>query len=275
MELIVFDLDGTLLHSSGRISPYTRETLALLSKQGVAYTVATGRTLHASKALLQGHGFRLPQIYKNGVMIWIPEDDSYLHQNHLTLAEVQHVLEAVLSQQVTPFVFTLEPGNRHAIYHTPLQNDMERMLARDFTGRNEVDVLPIASLPADAEITNVSAIGLPEAVSAIEAMIRSEPHLIAYAGTAWEDQAWRWIDIHHVEASKGGAIDLLREQLGASRVVCFGDSDNDLSMFARADEAYAPANATPEVRAAATAVIGHHDEDGIARFLRERILGAG
>ena len=106
-------------------------------------------------------------------------------------------------------------------------------------------------------------------------MIRNEKHLVAYVGTAWEDETWRWIDIHHVEASKGGAIDILREQLGLTRVVCFGDSDNDLSMFARADEAYAPANAKPEVQAAATAVIGHHDEDGIARFLRERVLGEG
>ena len=41
-------------------------------------------------------------------------------------------------------------------------------------------------------------------------------------------------------------------------------------MFAEADEAYAPANAEADVRAAATAVIGHHDEDGVADFLRER-----
>jgi hydroxymethylpyrimidine pyrophosphatase-like HAD family hydrolase len=37
-----------------------------------------------------------------------------------------------------------------------------------------------------------------------------------------------------------------------------------------ADEAYAPSNARPEVLQAATAVIGHHDEDGIATFLHER-----
>jgi len=53
-------------------------------------------------------------------------------------------------------------------------------------------------------------------------------------------------------------------------VICFGDSDNDLSMFATADECYAPSNAKPEVLRAATAVIGHHNEDGVARFLRER-----
>ena len=270
MELIVFDLDGTLLNSGGQLSRYTRDTLAALTARGVAYTVATGRTLHASRELLRGHGFSLPHIYKNGAMIWNPDSDAYLHQNFLSLDEVQHVLEALLAQQVSPFIFTLERGNRHAIYHAPLQNDMERMLAREYLGGDDVDVWPAADLPADAEITNISGIGLPDSVFAVEALIRSEHHLVAYVGTAWEDEAWRWIDIHHVEATKGGAIDLLRQQLGVSRVVCFGDSDNDLSMFARADEAYAPDNAKPEVKAAATEVIGHHDEDGIARFLRQR-----
>ncbi|MEJ2604557.1 MAG: HAD hydrolase family protein, partial [Gammaproteobacteria bacterium] len=47
-------------------------------------------------------------------------------------------------------------------------------------------------------------------------------------------------------------------------------SDNDLSMFEAADECYAPANANELIKSAATAVIGHHDEEGIARFLRER-----
>lgn len=272
MELIVFDLDGTLLNSSGELSKFSQETLAALAERGIAYTVATGRSLHAARDLLHGQGFRLPQVYKNGVMIWNPANDAYSHQSYLSLQEIQHVLEAALTQQLTPFIFTFEPGNRHAIYHGPLQNDLETMLAREFSRHKEVAIHTLAELPANAEITNISAIGLPAAVGAIEQMIQDEPHLVAYVGAAWEDRSWRWIDIHHVEASKGGAIDILRQQLGLSRVVCFGDSDNDLSMFARADEAYAPSNAIAEVREAATAVIGHHDEDGIARFLRERFL---
>ena len=62
----------------------------------------------------------------------------------------------------------------------------------------------------------------------------------------------------------------LREELGATRVICFGDGDNDLSMFLMADECYAPDNAKPEIKAVATAVIGHHNEDGVAEFLRAR-----
>ena len=40
MELIVFDLDGTLLNRKSTISDYTSETLKLLSKREIAYTVA-------------------------------------------------------------------------------------------------------------------------------------------------------------------------------------------------------------------------------------------
>ena len=78
MELIVFDLDGTLLNRQSTISDYTSETLKLLSKREIAYTVATGRTLHGARAILQGHSFPLPQAYKNGVMIWHPQQQHCL-----------------------------------------------------------------------------------------------------------------------------------------------------------------------------------------------------
>jgi len=274
MDLIVFDLDGTLLNASAEVSAYTRETLERLSARGIAYTVATGRTLHASRDVLQGHSFGLPQAYKNGVVIWNPTEEDYTHHNFLTLAEIQHVLEAVLREQLTPFMFTLEPGNVHAIYHPPVQTEVEERLLADFRsrsgGRGGVGVFPASQMPANADITNVSALGVPRAVDAVELMIADEPGLVAYAGTALEAAKLKWIDIHHVDASKGNAVEILRQELGASRVLCFGDSNNDLSMFATADESYAPSSAKPEVRNAATAVIGHHDADGVARFLRER-----
>jgi Cof subfamily protein (haloacid dehalogenase superfamily) len=270
MELIVFDLDGTLLNKQSEISDYTRDTLRQLSDQGIAYTVATGRTLHAAREILDGHGFHLPQIFKNGVMIWTPGADEYSHQNFLTLAEIEHVVEAVLAQGVTPFLFTLEPGGRHVIYHPPARNETEERLAENLASRDGVEVLPAEQMPAAAEITNISALGEPAAILPIESMIADEEYLVAYAGGALEGSELRWIDIHHSDASKGGAVETLRAQLGASKVVCFGDSDNDLSMFASADECYAPENAKETVKAAATAVIGHHDEDGIARYLRER-----
>jgi Cof subfamily protein (haloacid dehalogenase superfamily) len=270
MDLIVFDLDGTLLNRRSEISPFTRETLTALTERGIAYTVATGRALHGAVDIIEGHGFTLPQAFKNGVMIWNPASGRYSQRHLLTLDEIQHVAEALMAQSITPFLFTLEPDDRHAVYHAPLTQPVEHRLVESFSRERDLPVRPLGELPADADITNISAVGPERKIRRVMDMIAGEANLVAYMGNAIEDKRLCWVDVHHESGSKGGAVEVLKRDLGFKRVVCFGDSDNDLSMFALADEAYAPLNAKESVKRAATSVIGHHDEDGIARFLRRR-----
>ena len=270
MELIVFDLDGTLLNRDSAISEYTSETLKLLSQREIAYTVATGRTLHGARAILDGHRFDLPQAYKNGVMIWHPDQQRFSSGAMLTASELESVVQACISQKVTPFVFTLEDDDESTVYHPPLQSDAELELVRTFSSDANVRTRALDELPADAAITHVNSIGAGASIKAVLHSVEAEPHLVAYSGVALEGEQWYWLDVHHSDASKGGAIKTLKELLGLERIICFGDSDNDLSMFEAADERYAPANANDAIKSAATAVIGHHDQEGIARFLRER-----
>ena len=54
MDLLFFDLDGTLLNKSSEISSFTKETLGLLGERDIAFTVATGRTMHSAQFVLQG-----------------------------------------------------------------------------------------------------------------------------------------------------------------------------------------------------------------------------
>ncbi len=270
MELVVFDLDGTLLNRESAISDYTSETLRLLTEKDVAYTVATGRTLHGARAILDGHSFPLPQAYKNGVMIWHPETQHYSSGATLTPNELDNVVSACLGQQLTPFVFTLDEGQESSVYHPPLVSDIERDLITAISVEEYKRICPLDDLPSDATVTHVNAIGASDAITAVLRSVDKEPHLVAYSGFALEGEQWRWLDVHHSDASKGGAVEQLKSLLGIERVICFGDSDNDLSMFETADESYAPANANDRVKSAATAVIGHHDEEGIAHFLRQR-----
>ncbi|NQX88843.1 MAG: HAD family phosphatase [Halioglobus sp.] len=270
MELVVFDLDGTLLNANAEVSNYTAATLRQLHRRGIAYTVATGRTLHGARDLLAGHGFQLPQIYKNGVMIWQPEADRYSAETVLTVVEIRVVLDAFRSVDVTPFIFTLEPDNEHVVYHAPPKHPAEQRLQKLFADDRAMILRSLVDMPQVAAITNISALGSAEAIGAVVNLIRGEDHLVAYAGYALEGEGLHWVDIHHSAASKGDAVAQLKKDLGMSQVICFGDSDNDLSMFAVADECYAPANAKQVVLDAATAVIGHHDEDGIAQCLRKR-----
>ncbi|MDJ0710714.1 MAG: HAD family hydrolase [Woeseiaceae bacterium] len=270
MELVVFDLDGTLLNRDSAISDYTRETLQRLTEKDIAYTVATGRTLHGARAILDGHSFSLPQAYKNGVMIWHPETRHYSSGATLTPDELNNVVAACRRNGLTPFVFTLDEDQDSTVYHPPILTKVERDLIRAISVEEHERTRPFEELPKDATVTHINAIGASEAVKAVLRSVADEPHLVAYSGVAFEGREWRWLDVHHSDASKGGAIEIMKSLLGVERVICFGDSDNDLSMFAAADESYAPANARDNVKSAATAVIGHHDEEGIARFLRQR-----
>ena len=270
MELIVFDLDGTLLNRQSKISDYTNETLKLLAKREIAYTVATGRTLHGARAILEDHHFPLPQAYKNGVLIWHPEHQHYSSSTTLTAAELENVVRACLHQGLTPFVFTLDEDDKSTVYHSVLQSGADLELVRVLDIDGHVSMRALDELPADAVVTHINSIGSPDAVKAVAHSVEDEPHLVAFSGLAREGAEWHWLDIHHSDASKGSAIKTLKELLGFERVICFGDSDNDLSMFEAADESYAPANANDAIKTAATAVIGHHDEEGIAHFLRER-----
>ncbi len=270
MQLVVFDLDGTLLNRESAISDYTSETLRLLTERDIAYTVATGRTLHGARAVLDGHQFQLPQVYKNGVMIWHPDTKRFSSGATLTPGELDNVVNACLTQRLTPFVFTLDEDDESTVYHPPTLTDIERELIRSIGIEEALTIRALDDLPTDATITHVNAIGDGEAVKSVLCSVDDEPHLVAYSGIALEDEKWRWLDVHHSDASKGGAIETMKRLLGLERVICFGDSDNDLSMFEAADESYAPANANDSIKSAATAVIGHHDDEGIARFLRER-----
>lgn len=270
MELIVFDLDGTLLNDASEISPFTRETLQLLDKKGIAYTIATGRTLHSAQRIIADHAFELPHIYNNGVMVWNPQESTFSLDNLLTTAEINTILKASFTAELTPFVAAIDADNQHFIFHSTIHNEVEERLLNEFIKRPDTTLLSLEKLPKDANITNISMLGKEDKINAIQHGINSEGHLIAYSGPAIEGNGLKWMDIHHTNASKGGALELLKEQLGFSSLICFGDSDNDLSMFEVADESYAPANANAIVKAAATSVIGHHDDDGVAHHLRMR-----
>ena len=203
-------------------------------------------------------------------MIWHPEHQRFSSSTMLTAAELGNVVRACIGQGLTPFVFTFDEDHSSTVYHPATRTEADRELIRTLGLESNIGMRPLDELPADAAVTHINSIGDPEAIRAVVGSVDDEPHLVAYSGLAREGADWFWLDVHHSEASKGGAIKTLKELLGLERVICFGDSDNDLSMFEVADECYAPANANDTIKAAATAVIGHHDEEGIARFLRRR-----
>ena len=269
MNLIFFDLDGTLLNGASEISPFTRETLTLLSEKNIAYTVATGRTMLSARSILKGHDFDLPQIYNNGVTIWDPKAQKLTLRNLLSNSQISAVIKLASSQGITPFVHAIDEQH-YFIYHASPRHQVEKELINTRYYHEKAKILPIEALHSRSQVTNISLIGAAEAIKPIWKELQKNPNLVAYSGPAIEGDQFRWMDILHCLASKGAAVTKVKRQVGATNVICFGDSDNDLSMFELADESYAPENGKVNIREAASAIIGHNQKDGVAHFLRER-----
>jgi hydroxymethylpyrimidine pyrophosphatase-like HAD family hydrolase len=186
------------------------------------------------------------------------------------MAECHHIIRAAQQLGVAPFVSTLNRDQQPTTFYTDLLHEPEQKLLSFFKTRAGLQLKDLSELTDDYFITNVNMIGDAKLIDAVERSIADEAHLVAYSGVAFEGANSRWMDINHSSATKGGAVKLLKEQLKVEKVICFGDGENDLSLFELADESYAPENAKDNVKEAATAVIGHHDQEGIAHFLRER-----
>lgn len=273
MDLIFFDLDGTLLNKASKLSAFTIETLCLLKEKDIAHTVATGRTMLSARRVIGQYAFDLPHIFSNGVAVWDPRDNGLKLDNLLNHREIAHITDCALSNGLAPFVNTMATENadhKHEVFHGNTHHQIEKDLIKHHFSHDDVTLYPLNALPADTQVTNISMIGATPAVAEVFNYIEQFKSLIAYSGPAEEGGNFSWIDVHHNQASKGSAVEVLKDELGASNVICFGDSDNDLSMFQQAHECYAPANANNAVKEKASAIIGHHHEDGVAHFLRER-----
>ena len=269
MDLIFFDLDGTLLNNESEISQFTKETLRKLRENQIAYSAATGRTKLTGTSILDGHGFELPQVYSNGVTIWDPKTQNLTLEHLLSPFEVLNIIETAGKQEITPFVHAID-NTDYFIYHAKPCHDVEKELIKTRYQDTRAKTMALEQLSSLSQVTNVSMIGAAAAVEEIRMELNNNDKLVTYSGPAIEGREYKWMDIHHCQASKGAAVKKIAEQLGVTNLICFGDSDNDLSMFKISDESYAPVNAKAKLKEVANVVIGANDRDGVAHFLRER-----
>lgn len=269
-QLIVFDLDRTLLNKNSQLSPLTLQTLQDMDKRGIHYTIATGRSFLSAARIIKGHKFSLPQIYTNGVVTWYPAQQEYSFDNYLSVDEGLQALEAMQVDEANAFINAIDERGQHYVFHGEFRNQAEQNLLERFSREKDTQTLPVDKIQQGLQITNISMLGPQNDVHLAERSVTEMANIITYSGIAVERDDYRWLDIHHTKANKGSAIEKLKDRLAIDSVICFGDGNNDLTMFEMADECYAPANACDEIKEVATAVIGHHDDDGVAKFLREK-----
>ena len=264
--LYVSDLDGTLMHKDLKISDFSVKTINALVGKGVAFTYATARSISSAGTITKDLKLNLPVITRNGAVLADNNTGKIIEKALFTEKEVEMLKNMLPELPKTGFV---------SCY---FGDDMKKVFAGSLHTAELQGYLDYYK--DDPSVVTVSALsemfmGNPGYVTIIGNKDETEPlYLRTREYNGWEclfqKDVYRdeyWLEIAPRNSTKAKSILKLKEEYGFDKLVVFGDSANDITMFRIADEAYAVSNAVDELKALATGIIGSNEEDAVAVYL--------
>jgi 5-amino-6-(5-phospho-D-ribitylamino)uracil phosphatase len=276
--LYVSDLDGTLLHSSGELSPRTQRGILALLERDVNLTFATARSHFSVKSVLGKLPLKLPIIEFNGAFLTDYASGEHLEVNALGAHISLPVLDVIRRAGFRPFISSHD-GARDRLHYDELINEAMRWYMSRRRAAGDPRVTYTRDLESALAQNVVSMTVMAHSESALselsaELLGRFGGHLTIYQyENSYSPGTW-WLTIHHPQANKlYGVRSLMRRLHGNSRegklasFVAFGDHHNDLQMLESATLGVAVANAVDAVKNVAHQVIGHCDEDSVIHFV--------
>lgn len=268
--LYVSDLDGTLLGAEPRLPEEAVPLLNEMLDAGLPFTVATARSWTSAEPIVRLLHLKHPVVAYNGAFLVDPVTGRDIDRCLFDAQQMQRVARVFLDAGLSPMVYAQIDGRQKVSWLKSLESEGIREYARDRAG--DPRLRPVETMEAlfQGEVFYLSSFARRETLLPLEPKARA----LDFAHTSFTSDAykpdWYWLEISRFDATKATGVDKLRKLTGIPRIVCFGDNLNDLPMFRVADECYAVANARPELKAAATGVIGSNVEMGVPRFLRSR-----
>lgn len=246
----VFDCDKTLLNDSNSVTPQTRETLIKLYEEGTKIILASGRSYKGiEKVLKQLDKIKCDYyICHNGSMI-IDKRKNVLAEYCLEYAECLKIVEKYEKYAENWYLFASD-----GLY----QNSVSREALIE-AGKNDISVFSLEKAH-DKKIYKI-----------VFRLKQDKPDFIDETdGYNIHISEPGILEIVHKNASKGAALKYIAEKTDTDpdRIICFGDSDNDLSMFRYAGISVAMGNATDSLKKRATFITSSNNSDGIAVFFK-------
>ena len=272
--LYVSDLDGTLLNEDSVLSVGTVAMLnRIIEELGGLFTVATARTPATVVPLMQQVHANLPFIVIGGSAMWNPVTCDYEHTRCIDDETVNAVSDVFDCHGLHPFIYRRHGSLLYTHHCGSLSVQEERFVAArqhlplkrffldDQHYRHNADEALLIFAMNKYAVLKALATDL-QAVSTCTVMLYHDIF----------DESEGYLEIFTAGTSKAGAICDLARQVGADRVVVFGDNRNDIAMLQAADHSVAVENAFSEVKAAASEVIGPNTADSVPRWIEADLI---
>ncbi|MEN9606298.1 MAG: hypothetical protein RL605_126 [Actinomycetota bacterium] len=259
--LIAIDIDGTLVHDDGFLSPAVVDQVQRVRALGHEVIVATGRSAANAIPVIREVGIHTGySVASNGaVTLSVNPEDTRGYEVHevITFDPRQVLTELIAHLPNAHFAVENPDGSYHFHRPFPAYALGDRNIETSLDDLMDSPVSRVVVLSPEHEVDEF--LGIVEKIG-----LHSVSYAIGYTA---------WLDIAPQGISKASALEKLRSELGINpaQVIAMGDGRNDIAMFEWAQSggglAFAMGQGPEEVRAAATAVTASVEDDGVAQVL--------
>lgn len=256
-QILVLDLDGTLMNRKKEITPRTRETLINLQKKGVRVVLASGRPTFGVEPMareLELHTYGGYILSFNGAKIIDCRTNEVIYEKFLPEEEIPGIYE--LSKKYGCGLMSYKGNN------VITEDPKDPFIVLEAS----INHLPIESVSSFTEyvtfpVNKCIATGEGEYLAGVEPIFQEKlgERLSIYRSEPF------FLEIMPKNTDKACALNelLLYLKLTKEEMVACGDGFNDLTMIQYAGMGVAMGNAQPVVKEAADFITKTNEEDGI------------
>lgn len=262
IELVVSDVDGTLVDGKKKLTPASIAAVARLKAAGIAFTVISARPRSGMMPIADALALDAPMGAFNGGIVFTRDGEVSCH-HMIEQAVVEGVFALAGDSPVDIWLFAddrwyASSDEGEHVEHERLASNTEPIVTRDFQPFHD---------RAD-KITFVSD------DPAVLGTLHDHARRYDDRATIAQSQTY-YLDVTALAANKGDGIARLTEAIGIplAATAALGDQNNDLPMFARAAVSYAMGQGPEAVRAKATHVVASNDDDGVAEAIDDLLRG--
>ncbi len=255
IKLLVLDLDGTTLNSSGQITDANRDAIRAAEAKGVLVTIATGRRFRDAQPVGMDLALNAPLITHNGALLKYSDSEETVSCSLLSSETSLEIVTVGKACGGDALVSTDPHGHGTLLYDRVSDNNLplKKYLRWSETlhgieiGRKGVSHVPkLENILHEHEIVHISFSGSCDAMSAMLSVLGRElGNSVMILPTIYPRLDFTLIDILPADVSKGHGVATLAElhNFLPENVMAIGDNFNDLEMLEYAGTAVVMGNA--------------------------------
>lgn len=270
VELVLFDIDGTLVNDDGELGEKTKQLIGELKKLGVRFTFASGRLHSALVPLAEELKLHSPLISLDGTAIKSVSGKQFVYRSFL---KDKHVKKAI--EYSKKYLVNIALCHSEAIYYTEENSVIPQLMDKFGAVYKEVDSY-------DELTSNVLEIVFAGDNRRTIEFIRDKlsfPFTFGISLSYFKSQTHEriyYLEVRRAGSTKGKAMKRLLKYLKIeeNRTVVIGDWYNDLTLFDSKAIKVAPKNAVSELKNKADFVINKTNNEEAVADLLEMILKA-